>query len=126
MTPTNFPYPLFLTKYGVWVSLPLRPSFGLSPTSPICQVLVDISFVVITALFPHLSSNVLSELIWPICCAIFRSPLTFFLLLDTRMGGGILFLVRLVERYLRQNPYNTWSQRWFTYTLPLLLTCFAS
>jgi hypothetical protein len=70
--------------------LPLRPFFGLSPTSLICQVLVDISFVVIMVLVPHLSSNVFSELIRPICCAIFRSPLTFFLLLDARMGDGIV------------------------------------
>ena len=115
-----------LTTHHLWVSLPLCPSFGLSPTSPICQVLVYISLVVITALFPHLSSNVFSELIWPICCAIFRIPLTFFFLLDARMGGVSLLLVRLVERYHRQNPYDKWSQRWFTYTLPLLLTCFAS
>ena len=54
--------------------------------------------VVIMALFPYLSSNVFSALIRQICCAIFRSPLTFFHLLDARMGGVSLSLVCLVER----------------------------
>jgi hypothetical protein len=51
------------------------------------------SFGVFVALFPLLSSNLFSELIMPMSCAVLWNPLTFVLLLDARMGGVGLSLV---------------------------------
>jgi hypothetical protein len=82
-----------LAIHPLWVSFPLHPSFGLSPTSPICGVLIGISFGLFMALFPLLFSNLCSELILQIYCAVLGNPLTFFLLLDLRMGGVSLSLV---------------------------------
>ncbi len=82
-----------LTIDPLWASLPLHPSFDLSPTSPIPQVLVIISFGVFMALFPLHSSNLFSELILRMYCVILGYPLTFFLLLDARMEGVGLSLV---------------------------------
>jgi hypothetical protein len=68
-----------LAIHPLWASLPLHPSFRLSPTSPICQVLVGISFDVFMALFPLLSSNLFSELIWgyPVLYSGIHSPFSF-------------------------------------------------
>ncbi len=92
----NFSSSLFISTlviHPLWAFLPLHPSFGLSPTSPICRVLVGISFGIFMALFPLLSSNLYSELILRTYCAVLGNPLTFFLLLDARKGGVGLSLV---------------------------------
>jgi hypothetical protein len=82
-----------LAIHPLWASLPLHPSFRLLPTSLICQVLVGISFGIFMALFPLLLSNLCSELILRMYCAVLGNPLTFFLVLDAGMGGVGLSLV---------------------------------
>jgi hypothetical protein len=86
-----------LAIHPLWPSLPLHPSFRLPPTSPICQVLVGISFGVFMASFPLHSSNLFSELILWKYCAVLGNQLTFFLLLDARMGGVGLSLVQFYK-----------------------------
>jgi hypothetical protein len=75
-----------LVIHPLWVSLPLHHSFGLSPRSPICRVLVGISFSIFMNLFPLLSSTFFSEVILQMYFAVLGNPLTFFLLLD-KDGG---------------------------------------